>query len=265
MTIDLEKVLLAAQVSAYMAGDEIINLRNSFEVSYKSEEKEIVTTADLRANQVIQAVLHSLFPEIGWLSEETKDNPARLKKELVWLVDPLDGTKYFAKGEGEFTVSIALVDNGSPIVGAIYQPTERSLFYAAKGKGAYLNGNPINVSSTNLINKAKLITTNKVKSKPGFKEIAHNIHYNNEIEIGGTALRLAKLAKGEADFYLSMGNAEWGIAAGDIILQEAGGRCTDLQGNSLVYNKLSAYVVPMLMSNSILHDKILESITAQPK
>ena len=263
MAIDLEKLLLAAQTSAYMAGDNILDLKESFDIDFKGKEKEIVTTADIAANEIIQIRLIEALPEAGWLSEETKDNPSRLSKELVWLVDPLDGTKYFASGSDQYTVSIALVQNGSPIIGVIYQPAKRLMFYAMQGKGAYVNNDPIHVSTTDDLEKSVLITSDRVKSKEGYIETFGAIPHRREVIVGGTALRLARMAKGDADMYLSMGNSEWGIAAGDILVKEAGGKATDKEGNPLKYNKPDAYIVPLVISNGILH-RDLPKYKAQP-
>ncbi|MGV8141794.1 MAG: 3'(2'),5'-bisphosphate nucleotidase CysQ family protein [Candidatus Woesearchaeota archaeon] len=254
--IDLERVLSDAKSAAYLAGREIMRLRDSFDTTYKGHEKEIVTTADTNANKIIHDTLLSKYSTMGWLSEETADNDKRLNQEYVWLVDPLDGTKHYAAGDDEFTVSIALVQNGLPIIGIVYQPSKNIMYSASKGMGAYENDNKINVSNTDTLENATLITSKRVKSKPEYIKLFGNICFSKEEDVGGTALRLAKIAVGEADFYLSTGNSEWGIAAGDMLVTEAGGKSTDVRGNSLIYNKPNGYVVPMIMSNNNLHKKI---------
>jgi len=255
--IDLEKVLLLAKESAFMAGEEIMDLREGgFDVSFKGSKREIVTTADIKADEILKSRLTEALPEAGWLSEETYNDSARSDKDFLWLVDSLDGTKYFVMGDDQFTVSIGLTYKGNSILGVIYQPTKKSMFHAIKDGGAYLDNDRIHVSNTVDLERAILITSDGTRSRNGYTEVFGTVTYEKELKVGGTALRLAKLAKGEADIHLSMGNCGWGIAAGDILVREAGGDVTDMEGNLLTYNKPDVYVVPMIASNGILHDKI---------
>ena len=98
-----------------------------------------VTTADIAADDYLKKTLTNYFPEYGWLSEETVDAMDRLSKSRIWIVDPIDGTKEFIHGTDEFVVSIGLVENGSPVLGVIYNPVKEEIFYSSKGEGSYLN------------------------------------------------------------------------------------------------------------------------------
>ena len=128
------------------AGEEIMKFyRDSFSVADKAPDNP-VTDADLAADKLLRERLSALLPEAGWLSEETVDSKERLQRKLVWVVDPLDGTKEFVMGIPEFTVSVALVDDGLPVLGVIFNPPTGEVYHASKGHGAYLNGKPVAVS-----------------------------------------------------------------------------------------------------------------------
>ena len=138
--------LRAAESAAREAGGIIAGL---YQGDYRVEEKSRgnpVTTADLNANRAIREILAGQFPDDAWLSEEDADDPKRLDRSRVWIVDPLDGTREFIRGIPEFCVSIGLAVNGSPVLGVIYHPLRRELFDAVRGGGARLNGEPIQVS-----------------------------------------------------------------------------------------------------------------------
>ena len=138
--------LQAAERAAREAGGIIAGL---YQGDYRVEEKSRgnpVTTADLNANRAIREILAGRFPDDAWLSEEDADDPKRLDRSRVWIVDPLDGTREFIRGIPEFCVSIGLAVNGSPVLGVIYHPLRRELFDGVRGGGARLNGEPIQVS-----------------------------------------------------------------------------------------------------------------------
>ena len=142
--------LIAAKVAARNAGKILMKY-------YKSEDNEVkmkgidnpVTIADNEADKYLFEFLIGEFPDDGWLSEETVDTEERLSKNRVWIVDPLDGTKEFIEGIPHFSVSIALVHDGDPVIGVIYNPATNEMFSCQKGKGVYLNGHKA-VSYTHL-------------------------------------------------------------------------------------------------------------------
>ena len=125
------------------AGQAVLQMAETgFDTAHK-ENKDPVTTADLEADRILKEGLLSQFPDTGWLSKETADDPVRLNKKWVWIVDPIDGTKEFVSGIPEYAVSAALAKNGLPVLGVVYNPATEELFSAAKGHGAWLNGKPI--------------------------------------------------------------------------------------------------------------------------
>ena len=142
--------LIAAKVASRNAGKILMDF-------YSKDEKEIelkgidnpVTIADKKADKYLYNFISGEFPDYGWLSEETVDTKERLSKDRVWIVDPLDGTKEFIEGVPHFAVSIALVENGEPVVGVIYNPAKNEMFSCQKGKGIYFNGDKMKISSKN--------------------------------------------------------------------------------------------------------------------
>ena len=159
--------LIAAKVAARNAGKILMKY-------YKSEDNKVkmkgidnpVTIADNEADKYLSDFLIGEFPNDGWLSEETVDTEERLSKDRVWIVDPLDGTKEFIEGIPHFSVSIAMVYDGHPVVGVIYNPATDEMFSCQKNKGVYLNGKKVNVSQkTNLLDASITVSRSEVKRK----------------------------------------------------------------------------------------------------
>lgn len=139
------EVLLDAATKSSQKLLEIVE--NGFE-KFLKENADPVTTGDYEVNNILKEEFTKHFPEIGWLSEETRDTSERLSKDLVWIVDPIDGTKEFVSGIPEYAISIALVKNGKPILGLISNPVKGETFTAIRGQGAKLNGKTIHVKTT---------------------------------------------------------------------------------------------------------------------
>lgn len=234
-----KKIIMHAELSRLEeavreAGDAVIKIaKDGFETAYKAN-KDPVTAADLAADAVLKRRLLDGFGDCGWLSEETSDDPGRLKKNRVWIVDPIDGTKEFVSGIDEFAVSAALVDNGQPVLAAVYNPAADRLFTAVKGEGVWLNAQPIKVRN-NAVEKP-LILASRSEVKRGEFEV-----FEPFVQLrvcGSIAYKLALVAAGQADATFSLGpKNEWDIAAGVLILQQAGGKVTDLTGDSFLFNQ----------------------------
>ncbi len=133
---DLARELTLAKKAARAAGEILRGhwRRGGYKIGSKGHDNP-VTAADLEADRALKKLLHDPFPEYGWLSEETVDNDARLKCRRVWIVDPLDGTKEFINGIPEFSVAIALVEDGVPVLGVTYNPIKREMYWSARGVG----------------------------------------------------------------------------------------------------------------------------------
>ena len=184
-----------------------------------------VTEADIAVDNFLKGRLLTLVPKAQWLSEETVDDPARLGHPLVWIVDPIDGTRAFAAGHPDWSVSIGLVRAGQPVLGIVHAPTHNRLYEATQGGGAYCNGKPIAVSATDeplrVAGPRPLIERFERRNGPV-------VHLP---KVPSLALRLVRVADGSIDLGLvSAKSADWDIAAADLILREAGAVLSDFKG-----------------------------------
>ena len=194
-----------------------------------------VTEADFAVDRFLKQRLEILVPEAGWLSEETEDTPARLAKNLVFVVDPIDGTRGFVRGHGGWAVAVALVEHGRPLIGVIHAPALRETYVAVKDAGATLNGKAIAVSKLRLFGKearvaAPLFLAGRLREA--------GLQFTLQPKIPSLALRIVSVASGVLDAgFASENSNDWDIAAADLILHEAGGRLASLDGRALVYNR----------------------------
>jgi myo-inositol-1(or 4)-monophosphatase len=229
-------------------------------VTEKSPDHPL-TRADLEANNCIRGHIGRAFPDDGWLSEETADSSERLTRRRVWVVDPLDGTKEFIQHIPEFCVCVALVEAGRPILGVSYNPATERLYVAVRGEGTTVNDAPARVSAEARLADAVVLASrseDKRREWDPFKPLMR------VTLTGSVAYKLAELATGNGDatFTLTPKN-EWDICAGSILVEEAGGRVTGLEGEPLVFNQPSPLRPGMIASNGVLHDALLEVTRAQ--
>lgn len=246
-TIDKDEIISIAR----KAGAAVLGVygNNSPQVEFKADSSPL-TTADRLSHDIITKGLRKSYGGIPILSEEQKEVPYEDRKnwEWFWLVDPLDGTKEFIKKNGEFTINIALVHNGAPVLGVIYAPVKGELFYAAKGDGAF--------KTTSLGAKTQLKIKNNekrgdviivVSRSHGSQELQDYVDLFRkrcpglqEVSIG-SSLKFCLVAEGRAHVYPRLGpTMEWDTAAGQIIVEEAGGKVTDVKTKSaLRYNKIT--------------------------
>ena len=230
------------------AGEVILNYYNeNVDVIYKDDESPL-TKADLASHKIITDSIKKITPDIPILSEEEFiDWKIRKKWKKYWLIDPLDGTKEFIKKNDEFTVNIALIENNRPILGVIYTPALNELFYSIKNFGSY---KILTKKKLNTLKDAKRISINKNKSNQ-VKIVGSRSHSNpilekwvnknfNEFDIlqKGSSLKFCLIAEGSADIYPRFGpTSEWDIAAGHIILEEAGGKLKSIDNKEILYNE----------------------------
>lgn len=231
----LNKVIELAKT----ASEKILEIYNAhaYCVTIKEDDSPL-TQADMASNKIILDGLAKIS-SCPIVSEETFDfeKPQEHYKKF-WLVDPLDGTKDFIARNGQFTVNIALVEDGKPVLGVVAVPASEDLFYAEHGKGAFQNGNRIsceNVSRKEIIGADSCFHSTE-QTLAFFKE-----HGITHIKKFGSSIKLCKIASGEIDIYPRLnGTKEWDTAAGHIILNEAGGEIIDLSTNQeMVYDKTS--------------------------
>ncbi len=256
----LSHELKLAERAAREAGDIIMALYGK---DYQIREKgkgQPVTTADLEANAKIQEIILGGFPNDGWLSEESQDDPARLSNSRVWVIDPIDGTREFIQGVPQFAVSIGLVIDGSPAVGVVYNPAEEKCFVAARGVGAKLNESPIKVSSRKDPWGARLLVSRSERPRR-FRPFMDR--YQVE-PIGSIAYRLGLVAGGNGDGTITLHPvSEWDICAGALIVEEAGGVVVDGDGRSLAFNKAVPTYRGLVASNGSLIEGIREILVKQ--
>lgn len=250
------KFLYVATETAKKAGKLLLEgFGTNFKIDNKEGENNLVTEYDTRAEDLIIKSISEEFPDHSFLAEESGYTPANTKYR--WIIDPLDGTVNYANNLPVFSVSIALEKDGEIICGCVYNPILDELFYAEAGGGAFKNGKAISVSSKNNINKSFLAT--------GFP---YNISENpkNAIDhfvkiigagipvrrLGSAAIDLCYVACGRFDAYWEVFLHPWDVAAGMLIVREAGGKLTDYSGEE--YKHTGETVVA---SNKLIHDQIL--------
>jgi 3'(2'), 5'-bisphosphate nucleotidase len=211
-------------------------------IVHKSENDDPVTQADHAANDVIVAGLQREFPADGLLSEETLDTVRRLSISRVWMIDPLDGTKGFIEGNGDFAVQVGLVEAGAPVLGVVYQPVPDVLHYAARGAGAWVvrpEAQPqrLRVSVETEFRRMRLAASRNHHS-PRMTTVMRALGLNEEIRRGSVGIKTGLIAEQQCDLYihLSPRTKHWDTCAPEAILVEAGGRLTDLWGEPLRYN-----------------------------
>lgn len=216
--------------------------RDGFETHIK-EDQSPVTTADLEVDRILKEILLNTYPDDAWLSEESMDDKKRLTTARVWVLDPIDGTKYFALGIPQYAISLALVENESPTVAAIFNPATDEFFLAVRGKGATLNNHPIQVRSTPH-DKLTILVNPPALERKSFRPIRELADCQ---PMGSIAYTLALVAAGRADATINLGNQnDWDIAAGVLLVQEAGGTAVDKFWNAFRFNTPAASVPGIL-------------------
>ena len=255
--IPTERLLSIATDAARQAGAILVEYtRTGFHIEHK-QIINLVTDADHEAEQRIIDVIHESFPTHPILAEErglTGQAPSRYK----WIIDPLDGTTNFAHGFPAYCVSIGVEFDGRGIIGAVYDPTRDELFTAQIGQGAHLNGVPISVSSTNHLDQALLVTgfAYDIRETPN-NNLNHFARFALKVQglrrTGTAALDLCYVAAGRFDGFWEVKLSPWDMAAGVVILREAGGMLTDFEGAPL-----SIYGQELVASNGSIHQSMLD-------
>ena len=247
--------------AASKAGEAILEIyQQEFESQQKQDDSPI-TEADLKSNDIIKKILSKTEHKI--LSEEDKDDLSRLSEEMVWIVDPLDGTSDFIDKTGEFTVMIALIKNKKPILGVIGWPTEKTFFVAQKGSGAFRYSdeqwNKISVTKISELPKCRVVGSRhhlSDKERSFIKQLGIE-----DFTSIGSSLKVGKISSGEAEAYITTTNKmkEWDSAASYCIVTEAGGTMTDMLGNEITYNNEDVFHQNgILVTNGLIHNKIVE-------
>ena len=248
------KLLLDVCNVAIEAGNEILNFYNNDIEVVNKEDLSPLTKADLASNKIILESLTKLNSKIPILSEESLvDWSIRKNWKKYWLVDPLDGTKEFIKKNGEFTVNIALIEDNNPILGVVYVPAKSLLYLAEKNKGSFKTNTKDKLENfegiqkilvSNQTNRARVIGS-RSHSNATFDNWVKEKFPNAEIVQAGSSLKFCLIAEGEADIYPRFGpTSEWDIAAGHMIVNEAGGKIRTFQNDSIKYNTKENIINP---------------------
>lgn len=252
---ELVKALARAIVAARAAGSILRRHwhNRDFEIASKGRNNP-VTSADLEANRVIAGLLRDAFPDYGWLSEETEDDQRRLKCSRVWIVDPLDGTKEFISGVPEFSIAIALAEEGEPVLGVTYNPVRREMFWAARGLGCHLNRRRVRVSRTRTLRRATVLASRSETSRGEWQVFHGQLRVS---PTGSVAYKLAMVAAGMGDAtFTRLPKNEWDIAAGTALIIEAGGRVTGLDGEPVRLNQPNVRLPGLIACNRLLYPKL---------
>lgn len=243
----LDKELETAVALARKAGDAVMKY---YALEIVAEQKigidnfsEPVTEADREASRIIVQGLFEAFPKDAILSEEEIDRmERRLSKDRVWIVDPIDGTAGFIKMDGDFAVQIGLAEHGEAVLGAVYMPATDILYYAARGEGSYksVKGGPpeeLHVSDKTDFREMNLAVSRNHRS-PKMSQIVRDFGLRNEIQRGSVGIKVGLITEQVCDLYihLSPRTKFWDTCGPQVILEEAGGKLTDLFGDKIRYN-----------------------------
>lgn len=243
----LEQELVAMKKAALVAADKIMAVyATHFAVEEKSDNSP-VTAADKGADALIREMLHRSFPSISFLTEESVDTKERLLNDWVFIVDPLDGTKEFVARNNEFATNIALAYRHEIVAGVISIPASRTLYFAVKGQGAFKEApssplQRLHVSSR-LDHDLRVVASRSFFTDKEKEIISRNKAHFASVTPLGAALKFCAIAEGKADLSYRMGGGtkEWDVAAGDIILSEAGGVMLKPDGTRYTYNREDVY------------------------
>ncbi|HEX3116066.1 MAG TPA: 3'(2'),5'-bisphosphate nucleotidase CysQ [Bradyrhizobium sp.] len=220
-----------------------------------------VSEADIRVNDLLERRLRAATPDYGWLSEESADDESRLEKRLAWIVDPIDGTRGYLAGREDWCVSVALVEDASPVLAAVFAPASDEFFFAARGQGAVRNQVPVFATSG-----VELDFSRVAGPKPLVERLSRSA---DEIilhpRIGSLALRLCRVAQGKLDAAFAGGQSrDWDLAAANLIVREANGNMTALSGDAILYNRREVAHGVLVAAGRDRHARIVEHFRTRP-
>lgn len=256
--MDYGKILTVAREAAETAGNYLKeNFDRNTEIQYKGDI-DLVTEKDRESQKIIHKMIKENFPRHSILGEE--DLEVQEDKELLWLVDPIDGTTNFARSLPAFCVSVAFLVEGKVQVGVVNIPMLNEMFYSVRGSGAFLNKKQLHVSKEKEIGKSLLATGFPYDRRES--KVNNVNHFNKFIvrvlgirRMGSAAIDLCYTAAGRFDGFWELKLAPWDTAAGMILVEEAGGKVTDFSGTPF-----DPYMKECLASNGLIHNRMMETI-----
>jgi myo-inositol-1(or 4)-monophosphatase len=228
--------------------------------SWTKDNYSPVCEADIAVNEFLQERLRDPSAQIGWLSEETEDDPERLRAPRIWIIDPIDGTRAYIGGLADWSIATALVEDGRPVIAALFAPVADEMFLAIAGQGATLNGSPIHVTDDGLDGA-------RIAGPPGYLKRLQAIapRVVPQPKIHSLALRFARVAHGAIDAAFASGNShDWDLAAADLLVHEAGGALTTFGGQSLIYNKPEPVHPPLIGAGPRRHAALIALVSDHP-
>jgi len=229
-----------------------------FDVEEKTSISDKVTSMDIAVEVFLKENLLNLLPHSGFLGEESDNH--EIDNEYVWVVDPIDGTTNFIRDLGISCISIGLLQNGKPIAGFVYNPYKDEMYYAQKGRGAFLNSNKISVSDKSFENSIYYTSLSPYTKESTKKclDIMEEVYSQADDmrRLGSAAIELCLLACGRGDLYFELYLQPWDYAAGALILEEAGGYAGTVLDEGFKYNE----PIPVLAANSKSNYNKLEKI-----
>lgn len=267
----LQHELETAISAARLASKTILrHYADGFETEHKigvDQYSEPVTIADRESSRIIVDVLSAAFRDDGVLSEEEEDDPAtRLTKQRNWIVDPIDGTSGFVNHDGDFAVQIGLADGAVPVLGVVLLPFYDVLTYAVRGSGAFVvtgeNSSPVKLRTSEIsaLNKLKLAMSRNHAS-PRMSRIIAEFGFAEIVRRGSVGLKVGLIAEQECDIYIhpSPRTKLWDTCGPQVILEEAGGRFTDLFGQEYRYDRADVQNHNgIIATNGVSHEAVIE-------
>lgn len=253
MTQEMDTAIKAAKE----AGDILMGLYGHAKAQFRAD-KSIITKVDLATEKKIKTILAKDFKDYNFYGEES--GMGRRKSKYMWVVDPLDGTTNYAIKNPFFCTSIALAYEVEPVLGVVYNPVTKELFFAEKGKGAYLNDRKMQVSNKTDLSESILTFchSNKPESLTRMLEIFNKLKSKTQHfrQIGAAALELSYLGAGRTEAFVMPGTNPWDVAAGSLIVKESGGLVTNLKNKEFNINSND-----ILATNKRLHEQLLKIIS----
>ncbi len=220
-----------------------------------------VSEADIAVNDLLEDRLRSATPDYGWLSEESADDETRLGKKLAWIVDPIDGTRAYLAGRDDWCVSVALVEDASPVLAAVFAPASDEFFFAMRGQGARRNDAAVHATSGIDLDFSRMAGPKPLVQRlsPSSDEIT--LHPR----IGSLALRLCRVAQGSLDAAFAGGQSrDWDLAAANLIVHEANGKMTALSGDPILYNRRDVAHGVLVAAGRDRHARIVGHFRERP-
>jgi myo-inositol-1(or 4)-monophosphatase len=215
-----------------------------------------VTECDLAVNALLEEQIRQQRPEDGWLSEETPDEPQRLARERLWIIDPIDGTRAFIEGREEWCVAAALSVRGRPVLGAVYRPRRDEFYAAVADEGASLNGAAISIPDSRSLAGARIAGNRKALSGLAHLGIAGDPSGALPLQ-----LRLAYVAAGRLDGAVSIGKRnDWDLAAGELLVIEAGGAVSGSSGEGYIYNRPEPWQQGLVAAGAKRHAALINAL-----